>query len=238
VYASTTQSPVLLVGAAHVIDLEAPLRRVLGERVLDAVAVELDAERAEALFHDDRPSGGSSGAPLFARLWSRVQQRLGSEMGGGGAGAEMKVAARLARERNLPLFLIDDPIRATLAELVRTMPFKERVSLLVSAAVALFIPKRLVERELDKYVEEPAAFTQELRKASPALAHVLLDERNEHMAERLATLRERGYGRMAVVVGDAHLDGLGAALKRRGVPIETIRFQELRAPRASSPTPP
>jgi pheromone shutdown protein TraB len=234
VYASTTQSPVLLLGAAHVIDLETPLRRVLGERVLDGVAVELDAERAASLLQDGDAERDSSGAPLFARLWQRVQQRLGAEMGGGEPGAEMKVAARLAHERSLPLFLIDDPIRTTLAELVRTMPFKERVSLLVSAAVALFIPKRLVEKELDKYAKEPAAFTEELRKASPALARVLLDERNEHMADRLANLRGQGYGRLAAVVGDAHVDGLGAALRRRGVPVETIRFQELRGTTASS----
>ncbi|HTW39567.1 MAG TPA: TraB/GumN family protein [Thermoplasmata archaeon] len=236
-YSSTSQSPVLLVGAAHVIDLEVPLRRVLGERVLDGVAIELDAERAQALFSHDEGVRRSSGAPLFARLWSRVQERLGSEMGGDGPGAEMKVAAQLARERQLPLFLIDDPIRATLAELVRTMPFKERVSLLVSAGVALFIPKRFVEKELDKYSEKPEAFQEELRKASPTLAHVLLDERNEHMAERLAALRGQGYGRMAVVVGDAHVEGLGEALRRRGVPVEAIRFRELRGPTGPSPTP-
>jgi pheromone shutdown protein TraB len=103
--------------------------------------------------------------------------------------------------------------------------------------VALFIPKRLVEKELDKYSAQPEVFQAELRKASPTLAHVLLDERNEHMAERLANLRGQGYGRMAVVVGDAHVDGLGAALRRRGVPVEAIRFAELRTPTGPSPSP-
>jgi hypothetical protein len=42
VYASTTQSPVLLLGAAHVVDLEAPLRRELAARTLDGVAIERD----------------------------------------------------------------------------------------------------------------------------------------------------------------------------------------------------
>jgi pheromone shutdown protein TraB len=237
VYASTSQSPVLLLGAAHVIDLEAPLRRVFAERVLDGVAIELDAERANALFAEDGPGRSSRGAPLFARIWGRVQQRLGAEMGGGGPGAEMKVAAQLARERQLPLFLIDDPIRATLLELVRTMPFKERVTLLVSAFAALFIPTRVVERELDRYADAPEAYTEELRKASPALAHVLLDERNEHMADRLAALRSQGYGRIAVVIGDAHLEGLRSALGRRGVPVEAIRFQQLRAVTGPSPSP-
>jgi len=237
VYSSTSQSPVLLVGAAHVIDLEVPLRRVLGERVLDGVAIELDAERAQALFSHDEGVRRSSGAPLFARLWSRVQERLGSEMGGDGPGAEMKVAAQLARERQLPLFLIDDPIRATLLNLVRAMPFKERVQLLVGAFVGLFVPARVVRREMDRYANEPEAYTDELRRASPTLAHVLLDERNEHMAERLRQLRARGYGRIAVVIGDAHRTGLGSALHRRGIPVESIPFETLRAPTGRSTTP-
>lgn len=234
-YASTTQRPILLLGAAHVVDLEAPLRKVLEERTLDGVAIELDADRAAALFSHDSPGRSPAGAPLFARIWGRVQRRLGAEIGGGEPGAEMKVAAELAKERQLPLFLIDDPIRATLMELVRTMPFKERVTLLVSAVAALFIPARLVEREMDRYADEPAAYTEELRKASPTLARVLLDDRNEHMADRLATLRAQGYGRMAVVVGDAHLDGLRLALGRRGVPVEAIPFQQLRGATGPSP---
>ncbi|MGB6442850.1 MAG: hypothetical protein WBF81_06105, partial [Thermoplasmata archaeon] len=158
-YASTTQSPVLLLGAAHVVDLEGPLRRVLDARTLDGVAIELDAERLEALFSEERGSRGARGAPLFAQLWSRVQRRLGAEIGGGEPGAEMKVAARLAKERNLPLFLIDDPIRATLLQLVRTMPFKERVTLLGGAVVALFVPTRVVEREMDRYADSPEQYT-------------------------------------------------------------------------------
>ncbi len=227
-WASTTESPVLLLGAAHVVDLEAPLRRELAARPLDGVAIELDAERAASLLSDSAGPRSGGGAPLFARLWSRVQRRLGAEIGGGEPGAEMKVAARVARERNLPLFLIDDPIRATLIELMRTMPFKERVALLVGAVAGLFVPARAVRHEMDRYAERPAEYLSALRQASPTLARVLLDDRNEHMAERLAVLRHRGYGRMAVVVGDAHLEGLRAALGRRGVPVEVIPFQRLR----------
>ncbi|MGI0070893.1 MAG: TraB/GumN family protein [Thermoplasmata archaeon] len=236
-YASTTQSPVLLVGTAHVIDLEAPLRRLLGDRTLDGVAIEVDQERAAVLLGEAHGNGRAAGAPLFAQLWARVQRRLGAEIGGGGPGAEMKVAAQLARERNLPVFLIDDPLRGTLLELVRRMPFKERVGLLVGAVVALFVPARMVEREVQRYADSPEDYTAELRRTSPTLARVLLDERNEHMADRLAALRTQGFGRMAVVVGDAHLDGLRAALGRRGVPVESVRFRELRAATASSAIP-
>ncbi len=235
-YSSTTQSPVLLLGAAHVVDLAEPLRRELDARTLDGVAIELDPERARALFADQRGRGGRD-APLFARLWERVQRRLGAEIGGGVPGAEMKAAARFAEERHLPLFLIDDPIGTTFVELVRTMPFRERVGLLVGAIVALFVPARLVEREIERYADRPDVYTEELRRSSPTLARVLLDDRNEHMADRLASLRGRGYGRLAVVVGDAHVAGLRAALRRRGVPVEAIPFRDLRSSTGSSPRP-
>jgi pheromone shutdown protein TraB len=235
VYASTTEAPVLLLGSAHVVDLSEPLRRTLSGRVLDALAVELDAERAESLMSAGGPGKSAGSAPLFARLWGVVQRRLGAEIGAGLPGAEMKVAIGVGRERNLPVFLIDDPIRLTLANLVRAMSFKERVTLLVSGVVGLFLPSRLVEREMDRYTESPADYTAELRRVSPTTARVLLDDRNEHMADRLATLRAQGYRRMAVVVGDAHLEGLRTALGRRGVPSEVVRFSELRAAKAPSP---
>ena len=237
-YASTTESPVLLLGAAHVVDLERPLRAVLGGRVLDGVAVELDAERAQHLLHPS-PEGGRSGdgLPFVTRLWGVLQRRLGAEIGAGEAGAEMKVAAQVAQERQLPLFLIDDPIRMTVMRLVQSMPFKERIQLAVGAVVALFVPARLVRREVDRYAEAPADYANALRATSPTVARVLLDERNEHMADRLVRLRGQGYGRIAAVVGDAHLPGLAAALGRRGVAVEQIPFARLRQITTSSSSP-
>jgi pheromone shutdown protein TraB len=235
VYSSTRDAPVLLLGTAHVVDLSGPLRELLAGRVLDGIAVELDPERAQALMAPVERGRRSGGAPLFARLWAVVQRRLGSEIGAGVPGAEMKVAIEVAQARHLPVFLIDDPLRVTLANLVRSMSFKERVTLLTSSIVGLFLPTRVVHREMDRYAEAPAEFTDELRRVSPTTARVLLDDRNEHMADRLASLRQQGYGRVAAVLGDAHLEGLRSALARRGVPSEVVRFSELRATRASSP---
>lgn len=227
-------APVLLLGAAHVVDLAEPIRSALEGRALDGIAVELDPERASALLS---PGGGhrpGAGTPLFARLWTLLQRRLGDQIGGGDPGEEMRVAARIAGERRLPLFLIDDPIRATLLSLVRSMGVKERLSLLLGAVAGLFVPVRLVRREMDRYAEEPEGFAEEVRRASPTIARVLIDDRNEHMADRVASLRARGFRQLAVVVGDAHLPGLSAALERRGVPVETIPFRELRRIRAPS----
>ncbi|HTT73053.1 MAG TPA: TraB/GumN family protein [Thermoplasmata archaeon] len=236
-YARTDPAPVLLVGAAHVVDLSGPLHRLLDARVLDGVAIELDRERAEAMFAPEGPGRTARRGPLLPRLWGRIQRRLGAELGGGPPGAEMKVAATIARERGLPLFLVDDPIRDTLANLLRALPVKERVMLLASAFAGLFVPARVVSKEMEQYAAAPEAFTDELRLASPTLARVLVDDRNEHMAARLADLRARGFGRIAAVVGDAHLPGLAEALRRRGVPVETVPFSRLRGLTGPSASP-
>ena len=227
-WASTAESPVLLIGAAHVVDLEAALRAQLVARPLDALAVELDTERAAALLAPPSPGArGRAQVPMLLRVWAHLQRRLGAEIGGGLPGAEMLAAARIARERALPLLLIDDPIRETMPRLIGALSFKERVGLLVGSVVGLVIPSRVVKGQIEKYNEAPAPFLEEVRRAYPGIARVLLDDRNEHMADRLLEARRRGLGRIAAVVGDAHVPGLAEALARRGVPSERLPLSEL-----------
>lgn len=228
VYASTLEPPVLLVGTAHVVDLSDPLRRLLNHRPLDALAVELDPERAEALLGPGGPAERPGSGPVLLRLWAALQRRLGEEIGGGVPGAEMRVARDIAAERGVPLLLIDDPIRLTVSRLLQSLSLRERVGLAVGAIVGLFVPARFVERQIAQYQSGPGELLAEVRRQYPGVARVLLDERNEHMAARLDTLRRGGYGRVAAIVGDAHLPGLAQALRRRAVPVEMVPLSELR----------
>lgn len=228
------QAPVLLIGAAHVVDLNGPIRGVLADRTLDAIAVELDAERAHAILNPSPTPSNRGQGPLFVRLWGTVQRRLGEQIGAGVPGAEMKTASDLARERAIPLLLIDDPIRETMGRLLRALSLRERVSLLIGAVVGLVIPSRVIEDQLEDYAESPADYLEQVRTAYPTIARVLIDERNEHMASRLAAMRSNGYGRIAAVVGDAHVPGLADALRRRAIPVETLAFRDLRGITARS----
>jgi pheromone shutdown protein TraB len=232
VYSSTVEAPVLLLGVAHVIDLETPLRQALADRPLDGVALELDDERAAHLLSEHPPEAPGGQGPFFLRLWAHMQKRLGDEMGAG-AGQEMRAAADIAKERRLPVFLIDDPIRETLRQMIASMSFKERISLVLGGILGLVIPTRMVQDQLEAYNEAPGDYLDAIRTAYPGVAKVLIDNRNEHMADRLGSLRAKGFGRVAAVVGDAHLPGLTAALHRRGIPMESISFAALRGPTAS-----
>ena len=225
--ASTVEGPVLLVGTAHVVDLGAALRRTLEGRGLQGIAIELDEERARSLLAPEGRREGRGGAPWLIRLWALLQQRLGQELGAG-AGAEMRAAVQLAHEWSIPVLLIDDPIRATLARMLRSLTLRERISLLVGSVVGLFLPARVVEAQIGSYREAPGTVLEQMRAEFPSVTRVLVDERNEHMADRLAEARRRGFGRLAAVVGDAHVPGLTASLARRGVPVEAVRFADLR----------
>ncbi|HEV2317176.1 MAG TPA: TraB/GumN family protein [Thermoplasmata archaeon] len=235
-YSSTTEAPVVLVGTAHVIDVAAALRVKLSDRGLQGIALELDAERAQQILAEPGATPGrGGGGPFFLRLWAAIQQRLGQELGAG-VGAEMRAAAQLAHEWKVPLFLIDDPIRETLGRLVRSLTFKERISLLLGSIVGVFLPARLVEKQIGEYTESPEPLLEEMRSQFPTVTRVLLDERNEHMAARLAEIRGRGFGRVAAIVGDAHVVGLTEALHRRAIPVEAIRFSALAPPLGAGPS--
>ncbi|MCI4334302.1 MAG: TraB/GumN family protein [Thermoplasmata archaeon] len=226
--AAEVEGSVLVVGVAHVVDLGAPLRRLLGPRPLDGIAIELDADRYRALMAPTGTEDRRGPSPILLRLWAAMQQRLGDELGAG-AGAEMKAAALIAMERQLPLLLVDDPIRDTLARLLRSLSVKERVTLLAGAVVGLFLPGSLVHDQLEAYRQQPSNYLEELRRVMPGVTRVLLDDRNEHMADRLLEGQRRGLRRLAVVVGDAHLPGLTQALQRRGVRVEQVPFSALGA---------
>jgi len=218
---------VVLVGTAHVIDLTGPIDRVFRQYRPDAVAVELDRARADALLSDAGRSDRRSHAPMLLRLWGAAQRRLGAEIGGGAPGAEMKSAIVRALADRLPLYLIDDSVMETLGHLMHGLSPKERVQLLVGGLVGLVLPSRMVRREVDRYAQAPGEYLADLREASPQLARVLIDDRNLRMADRIVDLVARGHRRPLVVVGDAHRPGIEAALRSRGIAVVAIPFAEL-----------
>lgn len=226
----TTSDPgrILLLGSAHVIDLSGPIRERLTALPLQAVALELDPQRAAVLEeHPDVNPARRPRGPALIRLWGLLQRRLGAELGGG-AGGEMRAAARFARERHLPVFLIDDPFNQTIRRLLGSLTPFERIRLLAGAVFGLIIPARMVQGELDHYSEAPTDYADQIRTGFPTVARVLIDERNEHMAGRLEEMFRRGMRHIAVVVGDAHVAGLAAELRKRQLPVETVSLGELR----------
>jgi pheromone shutdown protein TraB len=227
---TTDPGQILLLGSAHVVDLAGPIRERLNAVPLQAIALELDPSRAAVLEEPSKSPGPKRpSAPPLIRLWGMLQRRLGAELGQG-AGGEMRAAAKFAKERNLPVFLIDDPFDLTVRRLLGSISPIERVRLLAGAVLGLVIPTRTIQRELNSYSEAPTDYTDQIRANFPSVARILIDERNEHMAARLQEMWRRGIRHIAVVVGDAHVPGLAEALRQHQLPVETVTFSQLRPP--------
>jgi pheromone shutdown protein TraB len=210
---------ITLVGVGHVFDLQASLRRVIEERRPVIVGVELDPARYAALQAPERRVPPFS---IYAVL-AYVQRRIASEYGTQ-AGSEMLTAARAAADLGAGLAFLDLDSRQVLSRLMRTMTLTEKVRFAVSVLGGLFVSKGQVDAELQKFEQNQGAFFDELAREFPAVKRVLIDERNEHMAQALRTL-EADHGSVLAVVGEGHVEGLRALLADRSP--ELVRLKDL-----------
>ncbi|MEW5937365.1 MAG: TraB/GumN family protein [Candidatus Thermoplasmatota archaeon] len=209
-----------IIGVGHVFDLRARLGRLIAERMPRVVALELDPARYHALRH---PGEGRRGSFIYGFL-ALVQQRIARGYGTT-PGGEMLAAADAARECGASIALIDRDAHAVFASL-RAIPFEEKVKMLVSALGGIFISKRAVDEELQRYHADEERFLQEFAVEYPALAELLVEDRNEHMARALRGLVDE-HTSVVAVVGDGHVPGL--ARRIGDLAPEVIRLKDLLA---------
>src|SRR5260221_9843659 len=217
---------ITLVGTGHVFDIGARVRDEIRKRAPTIVAIELDAAR----YHGLRNKGAakSSDAPVVYRMLADFQKRIADSYGVE-AGAEMLAAADEAGALAIPLALIDRDAQLTFQRLMREMGVWEKVKLGGSALAGAFLPGKSIEKQVDEMQDDYASYFAIMGKRFPTLKRVLLDERNEHMAAALVQLAATNP-RVVAVVGDGHVDGMGAILKETGIEFETVRLKALRAP--------
>ncbi|MCU0861932.1 MAG: TraB/GumN family protein [Methanomassiliicoccales archaeon] len=212
---------ITIVGVGHVFDIREQVRDIILSEMPGAVCVELDPSRYHAL----RNPQSRGGMPPTYRLLSHFQKRMAKDFGGE-LGSEMLAAIDAAREAGIAALLIDADASQLFTKLWQEMPFKERVMLSLSALAGIFTSKKKVERELQRFTEQENAYLEEFGKEYPTMKRVLIDERNQLMAGRIAEAEAR-YINVVAVVGDGHVEGLRALLAPREV--LAIRLKQLLA---------
>ena len=148
--------------------------------------------------------------PLLASValgaWqARMGLRLGVE-----PGAELKEAARTAEEVDAEVHLVDRQVRTTLLRVWRRAGFWQRVKLLASgleSGSADEPTKEDIEELLSGDVV--SRLVNELGEAFPTLKEVVIDERDTWIGEAVKAVPG---GRLVVVVGAGHLDGVERTL--------------------------
>ncbi|MBN8223335.1 MAG: TraB/GumN family protein [Xanthomonadales bacterium] len=213
-----------LLGTAHVSQASvlAVEQAIAGGR-FDAVAVELDPQRLQALTDPDALARldlveviRKGRMALFAaNLALAAYQRRLAEQLGIEPGAELKRAVALARERGLPVHLIDRDVGLTFRRASRRLGFFGRIKLVAGLGAGLLSSEDVGEDEIEKLKQGDMLESSfgEFARESPALYEAIIGERDRYMATRLREARTDGQREVLAVVGAGHLAGLAHHLE-------------------------
>ena len=213
-----------LLGTAHVsqASVEAVERAIESGR-FDAVAVELDAQRLQALTNPDALAKldlveviRKGRVALFAaNLALAAYQRRLAEQLEIEPGAELKRAVVMANERNLPVHLIDREVGLTFKRASQRLGFFGKNKLVMGLGAGLFASEEVGEDEIEKLKQGDMleASFGEFASESPALYETIIGERDRYMATRLREVHDPAQREVLAVVGAGHLAGLARYLE-------------------------
>ncbi len=137
-------------------------------------------------------------------------ERFAGEMTGSPPGSEMLRAVEAARAVGSKVQFIDLPIGMTVGSL-RKLPWKEKVRLGVDSVISLALLP-FGGFNLSKLTDELEEQLRVFRLRYPELSRLLLDVREQHMAERLRDIMYFTTGQVVAVVGFGHMKSLARAL--------------------------
>jgi pheromone shutdown-related protein TraB len=229
-----------LVGTAHVSQRSVDeVNAVIDAVRPDVVCVELDQTRHDALTKDSafrdldvfKVVREGRGLYLLAHLaLASYQRRIGASLGVR-PGAELLAAVQAARERKIPVELIDRDINVTLKRTWKNLGLWKRSMLLSSLLVGWEDDGKgepVTEESLES-LKEPKALSEmltELGRAVPQVKGPLIDERDRYLASKAADAG-RGKQRVVAVVGAAHVPGMKAHF---GQPVDRAELDRIPPP--------
>lgn len=212
-----------LLGTAHVSQASVDaVRDAIASGRFDAVAVELDEHRLVALTDPDALARmdlievlRTGRTPMFAaNLALAAYQRRLAEQLAIEPGAELKRAVLEARQRDLPVHLIDRDVGRTFRRAWGRLGFWARARLGGGLLGALLAREDVDAEDIEKLKQGDLLEStfSEFATGSPALYETVIAERDRYMAARLR--QSAGNAReVLAVVGAGHLAGLSRHLR-------------------------
>ena len=214
-----------LVGTAHVSRESVDEVREAIERVRpDAVVVELDANRLEAMTDEERWKRldifqviRQRKVPfLLASLaLASYQERIGAKLGVR-PGAELLAAVDAARAVGAELVLGDRDVQVTLRRTWRSVSFLDRIRLLGALFGGFFQGVEITDETIEelKRGETLEDMLREFAEQFPAVKRPLIDERDAWLA---SSIMEAPGRTIVAVVGAAHVPGIVGLI---GTPVD------------------
>jgi len=206
----------IIVGTAHISRQSADLvKEVITSEKPDTVCIELDEKRYKALAEKKRWESldlktiirqKQLSTLLVNLVLSSYQKKLGEKLGVT-PGTELLEAANTANELNLPIELCDREVRITLRRAWHSMSFWQKLKFLTGGLAGIFEKQELDEEKLAELRSKDvlSEMMDELGKAMPVLKKVIIDERDEYLAQKM---QEAKGNKIVSVVGAGHVNGI------------------------------
>ncbi len=215
-----------LVGTSHIArDSIRKVRETILEEKPDVVAVELDYPRLHALLSKEKPRFGPGMVRamgitgfVFFIIGGFLQRQLGKMMGTM-PGDEMRAAVETARENNIRIALIDQPLNITMNKISR-ISLRERLRLagdVLLGFLGIGGDKDVQRVDLSKtpsgkFVEMAM---RKIRERYPGLYKALVTDRNDYMAKMLSKITElEPNTKIVAVVGAGHEKDIAGLVKK------------------------
>ncbi|MGH8476323.1 MAG: TraB/GumN family protein [Methylococcales bacterium] len=214
---------ITLLGTAHVSKTSVEeVKRELASKRYDAIALELCRGRYQSLSNPNsvaqmdlhRILKEKRVLMVIANLaLAAYQQHIADEIGIE-PGAEMKAAIEIARQMNIPLWLIDREIAVTLKRVAGNLSSSQRTGLIMGLLSAISTPEKVTEAEIEKLKEGDIleSTLYQIAAQNEYLFKPLIKERDEYMALKLQSQLNDESQNVLAIVGAAHLPGISKAL--------------------------
>jgi pheromone shutdown-related protein TraB len=206
----------ILVGTAHVSrESSRQVKSVIEEEKPDTVCVELCQSRFQAIQQKDRWQDTDiikvirekkSFLLLSNLLLASFQKRIAKQFDVK-PGEEMITAINTAESTGAQIHLADRDIRTTLSRTWRIMGFWSKIKLVFQLTLSLGQLDEIKEEDIEKMKQQDVLETllAEVGKSLPALKSILIDERDQYLAEKIRTAPGN---KIVAVVGAGHIPGI------------------------------
>jgi pheromone shutdown-related protein TraB len=194
----------------------------------DIICLELDKQRLYALVNNikgriklkDIRKVGLKGY-LFSIIGAYAEKKLGQYVGVA-PGSEMLKAIELAKKNKIKIMCVDQDIEKTLKRFSQEFTWKEKFRLVYDIIKAVIFRKKEVDFDLrtvpsKKIIDK---LINKVKKRYPGLYKVLIEERNEFMASKLAKIIEINKDKKVLaIVGAGHEEELLSLIKKKKVDV-------------------
>ncbi|MFQ5831839.1 MAG: TraB domain-containing protein [Candidatus Thorarchaeota archaeon] len=195
------------------------VRRIVREVKPEVVAVELDHERYRQLLNPNEsmenwipPPTGDAVQDLMQHMAS-LEKSLG-ETTGAGVGTEMLAAVEEGRNVGAKIALVDRPIQATMQAIMK-VPLDEIYGLMNFLPDATKDISDGTGTDILSVLKQDGAIddlTTQFESEFPGLADALIHQRDLYVAQALHTILNDIEGKIVVVLGAGHVDGVKSIL--------------------------